>query len=216
MSVLKTERQRPVGAPTQAALSDEPLDHTATLEAEIEAELERVRTRWGYRIEAGRARFERDVRVAHRRFKQSIPQFIRESSIPNLLTAPVIVSLMVPIALLDLWVTLYQAICFRVYGITPVRRSHYIVIDRHHLAYLNAVEKFNCVFCAYSNGVLAYLREVAGRTEQYWCPIRHATRTPAPSLQYRHFVDYGDGEGYRRRLMFLRNDLQGKPGADNH
>jgi hypothetical protein len=113
----------------------------------------------------------------------------------------------VPIALLDLWISVYQAICFRAFGIARVRRSAYIVIDRQHLAYLNAIEKLNCVYCGYANGVFAYVREIAGRTEQYWCPIRHARRVRAPHIHYRHFVDYGDADGYRRRLIPLRQDL---------
>ncbi|MGH3523735.1 MAG: hypothetical protein ACRDU4_13165 [Mycobacterium sp.] len=186
---------------------DELLDHIARLERELGTEFAAARERWQYRIEAGRVRFERDVHQAHRRLRHTIPRFLRESSIPNLLTTPIIGSLIVPIALLDVWVTLYQAICFRIYRIALVRRSAYIVIDRDHLAYLNGIEKANCVFCGYANGVFAYVREVAGRTEQYWCPIRHATRAPAPHLHYRHFVDYGDAAGYRHRLLYLRKEL---------
>jgi hypothetical protein len=186
---------------------DDLLEHIVALEHELETELERLRAHWRYRVEAGRVRFEREVRLAHKRLKQSVPRFLRESRVPNVLTAPLIYSLIVPIALLDLWITLYQAVCFRAYGITRVRRSRYIVIDRHQLAYLNAIEKLNCVYCGYVNGVFAYMREIAGRTEQYWCPIRHARRTRAPHLHYRHFVDYGDAEGYRRRLLALRQDL---------
>ena len=100
--------------------------------------------------------------------------------------------------------------CFPIYGIARVRRSVYIVIDRQHLAYLNAIEKFNCMYCGYANGVLAYVREIAGRTEQYWCPIRHAVRVRAPHAHYRAFVDYGDAKGYRQRLRVLRDELQGK------
>ena len=44
----------------------------------------------------------------------------------------------------------------------------------------------------------------AGRTEQCWCPIRHSQRVRAQHAEYRHFVDYGDAEGYRRRLIALR------------
>ena len=187
---------------------DELVDHIATLERELEAEVERRRDQWRYRIEAGRVRFAHEVHLAHRRLKQSIPRFLRESSIPNLLTAPLIFSLVVPIALLDAWISLYQAICFRVYGIARVRRSKYIVIDRQHLAYLNAIEKLNCVYCGYANGVFAYVREIAGRTEQYWCPIRHARRVRAPHEHYRDFVEYGDAEGYHRRLIPLRQELR--------
>ena len=160
-------------------------------------------------------RFEHEVGVAHKRVKQGIPQFLRKSSIRNLLTAPLIYSLVIPIALLDGWISLYQAICFRVYGIAPVRRSSYVVIDRQHLGYLNAIEKLNCLYCGYANGVFAYAREIAGRTEQYWCPIRHARRVRAPHEHYRHFVDYGDAAGYRRRLMPLRHELQSRRGSSD-
>ena len=191
-----------------ASRIDDLLDDIARLERELETELDRARARWRYRIEEGRVRFERGVHLAHTRLKQSIPRYLRESSVPNLLTAPLIGSLIVPIALLDLWVSVYQAICFRVYGIARVRRFRYIVIDRNHLAYLNGIEKVNCVFCGYANGVFAYVREIAGRTEQYWCPIRHAKRVPAPHVHYRRFVDYGDAEGYHRRLLLLRKELR--------
>jgi hypothetical protein len=193
-----------------ASRIDDLLEHIARLERELEVELNRVRAQWHYRIESGRVRFEREVRVAHQRFKQSIPRFLRESSISSLCTAPLIYSLVVPIALLDVWISLYQAICFRAYGIGRVRRSAYVVIDRHHLAYLNGIEKLNCVYCGYANGVFAYVREIAGRTEQYWCPIRHANPVRGTHGHYRHFVDYGDAQGYRRRLMSLRHELRDK------
>lgn len=184
------------------------LDRIAGLERELEGELIRRRALWRYRVEAGRVRFEREVHEAHRRLKQRLPAFLRESSVMTIVTAPAIYSLIVPVALLDLWVTVYQAICFRAYGIARVRRSAYIVLDRHSLAYLNGVEKFNCVFCGYATGVFAYVREVAGRTEQYWCPIRHAKRIRAPHPHYRGFVEYGDAEGYKRRLIPLRDALK--------
>jgi hypothetical protein len=188
-------------------------DRISVLERELEAEFTRVQTRWHYTIESGRVRFEREVRLAHQRLKQSIPRFLRESQLRSVLTAPVIYSLIAPVALLDLWVTIYQAICFRVYGIALVKRSVYIVIDRQHLAYLNAIEKLNCVYCGYVNGVFAYVREVAGRTEQYWCPIRHATRVRTPHPHYRKFIDYADAQGYRRRLIPLRHALSDKAQA---
>jgi len=185
----------------------------AQLERELETELNRARDEWRYRLVAGRIRFERDVRVAHKRLKQNILRFIRESSLLNLLTAPVIYSVVVPIAFIDVWMTIYQRLCFPIYGISCVRRSTYIVIDRQYLAYLNVIEKLNCVYCGYANGVFAYVREIAGRTEQYWCPIRHAERVRAPHVHYREFVDYGDAKGYRRLLPVLRAELKDK-GSD--
>jgi hypothetical protein len=193
---------------------DDLLNGIASLERDVETELDRARSQWRYRVEAGRVRFEREVRLAHRRLKQGVLRFLRESSIPNLLTAPVIYGMIVPIVVLDLSFSVYQAICFRVYGIARVRRSDYVVMDRHHLAYLNVIEKLNCEYCGYANGVFAYVREIAGRTEQYWCPIRHARRIPAPHTRYRNFVDYGDAQGYHRRLILLRRQLPRASGDD--
>jgi hypothetical protein len=195
---------------------DDLLARIGQLEHELEVELNEKRTEWRYRIEAGRVRFAREVRLVHKRLRQSIPRFLRESQVMNLVTAPVIYSMIVPIALLDGWISLYQSVCFRAYGIARVRRSKYIVFDRQHLAYLNAIEKLNCVYCSYANGVFAYAREVAGRTEQYWCPIRHATRVHAPHTHYREFIDYGDADGYRRRLLPLRRALRHDSATRDH
>lgn len=109
---------------------------------------------------------------------------------------------------MELWVTTYQWICFPIYRIPRVRRRTYCVLDRHRLGYLNGIEKANCVFCGYANGVIAYVREVAARTEQYWCPIKHATSVPAPHDRYHLFLDYGDAEGYREQLPILRRALR--------
>jgi hypothetical protein len=141
------------------------LERAALLEREIEKELNHAREQWRYRIDAGKVRFEEDVHAVHRRLKQGIPAYLRESNPMHVLVAPVIYSLIVPIAILDLWISLYQLTCFPIFGIARVRRDAYIVFDRQHLAYLNVIEKMNCGYCGYANGVLAYVREIAGRTE---------------------------------------------------
>lgn len=193
---------------------DELLERIAALEREVEAELLATRDRWRYRIEAGRIRFERDAYLAQKRLKQRILVFLGESRPLVVLTVPLIYAMIVPIAFLDLSVSCYQAVCFRIYGIARVRRGGYIVIDRHLLAYLNAIEKVHCVYCGYAVGVIAYAREVAGRTEQYWCPIRHAKRVHAPHDRYKKFPAYGDAEGYQRQLPLLREELKKLPPDD--
>jgi hypothetical protein len=126
----------------------------------------------------------------------------------SLMTAPVIYSLIVPLFLLDLWVSLYQLLCFPAYGLPWIRRAAYFVIDRHKLAYLNAVEKLNCTFCSYGNGVIAYVGAVAAATEAYWCPIKHARAVPVPHERYASFFLYGDARAYRRNLAPLRQTLR--------
>jgi len=162
------------------------------------------------RLEALEHDLERDFRRAQRRLKQSIPSYIRESRPLNLLAAPVIYSMIIPILILDAWISVYQWICFPLFGVAAVKRRDYIVIDRHRLPYLNGIEKLNCVYCGYANGVFAYVREITARTEQYWCPIRHDREPRAPHGRYPDFVKYRDAAAYRRRLPELRRALKRK------
>ena len=177
-------------------------------EEDLTREADAQQKQWQYRVRRGRVWFDEEVRRAHRAFKQSIPAFIWESSVASLLTAPVIYSLLLPFMVLDVWVTLYQWVCFPIYGIARVPRRRYFVIDRHKLAYLNGIEKINCVYCGYVNGVIAYVREVAARTEEYWCPIKHARAVPTPHTRYHLFFDYGDAKAYRQELPKLRRALR--------
>ena len=186
----------------------EVLDRIRELEVDLEREVVAAQERWHYTVESGRVRFEVEVRRRHLEMKTSIRRYLRESYLPSIISAPLIYSVALPFMLVDLWVTFYQYICFPIYGIPRVRRADYIVIDRYKLAYLNTIEKANCDYCSYANGPLAYVREVTARTEQYWCPIKHAQRVRAPHLRYRHFVDYGDAEGYKRELPVLREALE--------
>ena len=142
----------------------------------------------------------------HRELKTHLVRYVLSAHPLVLLTAPVVYALIVPLALLDLAVTIYQAVCFPVYGIPKVRRRDYLVFDRYALAYLNALEKLNCAYCSYANGLIAYVREIAGRTEQYWCPIKHARRAIGAHAEYANFEDFGDAEGYRRRLEQWQNE----------
>ena len=167
-------------------------------EEDLGREVAEQRRRWHYRPRHGRVWFDRERQRAHTRFRRSILPFIRDAKLLSVLTAPLLYSLIVPLALVDLWVTTYQWTCFPIYGIPRVRRGSYLVLDRHRLGYLNGIEKLNCTYCSYTNGLIAYIREVAARTEQYWCPIKHARAIPAPHSHYHTFFDYGDAEGYRR------------------
>ena len=193
---------------------DEMVRRLVRLEDQIERKLAAQQARLSYHIEAQRAVFEAEVLRRHRALRTGLIAFLRRSPLGSLLVAPAIYGLIVPFLLLDFGVGLYQRICFPVWGMARVRRADYVVLDRHRLAYLNGIEKLNCLYCGYANGVIAYTREVASRTEQYWCPIKHALRVRAPHARYRGFVDYGDAEGYRARLDALRDAVRAKNPAE--
>lgn len=184
------------------------VDRLRDAEIDLKREVERRRRRWHYRMYRGRVWCDQELRAQHRRLRQSIPAYIREANLLSLVTAPIIYSLLLPLLALDLWVTVYQRVCFPIYGVGRVPRRRYFAIDRHKLAYLNSIEKVNCTFCSYANGLLAYVREVAARTEQYWCPIKHARALPTPHSRYHRFADYGDARRYRNELPTLRRGLK--------
>jgi hypothetical protein len=147
-------------------------------------------------------------RSRDREHRVGLWRYVVSGDIATLVTAPLVYSLLVAFVLMDGWIGVYQAICFRAWGIRRVRRRDYFAIDRHKLAYLNAIERVNCLYCSYANGVIGYVREIAARTEQYWCPIRHARRLHHAHGRYPHFAPYGDGRRYRDRLPLFRASLK--------
>lgn len=177
------------------------------LETELEADLEQKRAEFRYRVENRRVRFELEMQAMQRRLRKGSLRYLLDAPLLFLLTAPVIYSAIFPLLLLDLMVTLYQRICFPVYGIPRVARAEYFVFDRGLLPYLNWIERMNCAYCSYTNGLMAYAREIVARTEQFWCPIKHARRLAQAHERYRLFFDYGDGERYRTELERIRKEF---------
>jgi hypothetical protein len=161
-----------------------------------------------YELRKGKVWFSEEIKREHRKLKTSLIRYVLQSRIMAILTAPFIYAVIIPFVLLDLFVTVYQTVCFPVYGIPKARRRDYIAIDRNKLRYLNALEGFNCLYCSYGNGVLAYAVEIAGRTEQHWCPIRHARRVQNVHDRYSHFLPYGDAAAYRKELDSVRCDFK--------
>lgn len=180
------------------------------LEEELEVEFARRRTEFAYTVRDRVVRFEERVLKRHAALRSGVVRYVLSARPVFLLTAPLIYSLVIPFVLLDLFVTVYQRVCFPVYGVAIVTRSDYLVFDRAHLAYLNGIERLNCAYCSYANGLIAYVREVAARTEQYWCPIKHARRIIGAHERYSRFSDYGDAEAYQQELAALRAELKGR------
>lgn len=179
---------------------EELLERIRALQDELEEEYRKAREDWYQQ----KTRLADEFLRQQRRYKVGVFRFLRRTRLLVALTSPVIYAGWIPFLLMDLFVTVYQAICFPVYRIPKVRRSDYMVFDREDLPYLNIIEKFNCFYCSYGNGVAAYTREVAARTEQYWCPIKHARRVRDAHDRYPRFFDYGDAEAFRQGLNRLR------------
>lgn len=133
--------------------------------------------------------------------------WLLSSDLNTLLALPFIYGMIVPFLLLDVSVTIYQAVCFRLFNIPRVKKSDYIALERHHLGYLNAIEKINCDYCGYANGLIAFTREILSRTEQYFCPIKHANKILGTHERYAFFLKYGEADKYHEKLDALRQAL---------
>ena len=184
------------------------LGDIARLEDELASQVQDQQVQLHYRIEGSKIRFEENLRRIHRELKTGVVAWLRASEIRNVISAPFVYSMIIPLALLDLFLVAFQAICFPLYRVPKVRRSNYVVIDRHNLEYLNVIEKLNCVYCGYADGVLAFGRQVLSRTETYWCPIKHARRVLDPHRRYARFADFGDSAELAAHLANLRNQVR--------
>ena len=177
------------------------------LENELMEEIQKKEDDLLYQIKGKKVIFEAETKKLHKTLATKLHTYILNASILNVLTAPFIWYCLIPAVFLDVVVSLYQAICFSIYGIPKVVRKDYIVIDRYSLNYLNPIEKLNCIFCGYFNGVIAYVQEIAARTEQYWCPVKHARKLAKTHAHYHKFIEYGDVESYKNKLAEIRRNF---------
>jgi hypothetical protein len=180
------------------------LAQMAALEDDLRSAVHDQESRMFFQIKGKRVEFERTVKAAHRKLKKNFFRWLVTNRPQNLLTGPIIYGMVFPLMMLDFFVSFYQWACFPIYGITKVRRADYIVFDRQHLEYLNFIEKFHCTYCAYGAGLMGYMNEILARTEQYFCPIKHAHKILGTHSRYNRFLDYGDAADYEARLEEFR------------
>jgi hypothetical protein len=78
-----------------------------------------------------------------------------------------------------------------------VKLGDYIAFDREKLSYLSIIDKLNCAYCSYVNGIFGYASEIGHRTEYYWCAIKHANQPKNPVFSYQDkFAPYGDKDSF--------------------
>lgn len=187
------------------------LSQITALEDELRDSLHEQEHRLRYQIDGKRVEFEHAIKDAHLQLKVGVFRWLLSVRPQNILTAPIIYGMLLPLVIFDLFVSFYQATCFPIYGIPKVRRRDYFIFDHQHLSYLNIIEKVDCLFCSYANGLIAYAREITARTEQYFCPIKHAHKVLGSHARYAHFLDYGEADNFQARIEEFRVALaQGK------
>lgn len=186
------------------------LKQMAALEDDLRKAVQEHESSAIYQIKGKRVEFEESIRQAHRRLKNGFFRWLVTNRPQNLLTGPVIYSMIIPLAMLDVGVSFYQLTCFPIYRIARVRRADYFLFDRQQLEYLNFIEKFHCTYCAYGNGLMAYASEIVARTEEYFCPIKHARKTLGSHSRYARFLEYGEATAFEAKLEEYRVGLADK------
>ena len=183
------------------------IEQMRDLEQELAQEIQKKEAEFFYEVRQRKVRFTAEVKAQHRKLAKRIHQTLLESKPLILLTAPLIWAVLLPLVLLDLVTFVFQAVCFPIYDIPKVRRSDYIIFDRGRLPYLNVIEKLGCIYCSYANGLLEYIGEIAARTEQHFCPIKHHVDPPHTHSRYDHFLPYGDARAYKIGVGKVRSDF---------
>jgi hypothetical protein len=180
------------------------LDQITALEDELRTALSEEPSSMFFQIKGKRIEFEQSIKETHRRLKMNFFRWLVTNRPQNLITGPIIYSMIIPLVITDIFITFYQLTCFPIYGIKKVPRADYIIFDRQHLNYLNFIEKFHCTYCAYGSGMIAYISEIVARTEQYFCPIKHARKILGTHSRYVRFLDFGEAENYEAKLEEYR------------
>lgn len=176
-----------------------------TLETELNKALQEQQIHLRFKINGKKVEFEQSIKEAHKQLKTGFIKWLGDRPL-NLITAPIIYGMLIPMLVLDACLSFYQATCFPIYKIAKVKRSDYMIFDRQQLNFLNFIEKFHCTYCAYGNGLIAYATEILARTEQYFCPIKHARKMLGTHSRYSKFIEYGDATDYQARLEQFRKD----------
>lgn len=189
------------------------LAEISALEDDLRTALNEQQQTMFFQIKGKRVEFEQSIKEAHLKLKTNFFRWLVTNRPQNLITGPIIYAMIIPLVITDLFITFYQLTCFPIYGIKKVRRSDYIIFDRQQLSYLNFIEKFHCTYCAYGSGMIAYISEIVARTEQYFCPIKHARKILGTHSRYDRFLDYGDAADYEQRLEQYRKALNNEIGA---
>jgi len=171
-----------------------------SLNNELREEYDRLSKEYGFYIEKKKVIFLEQFKKKNKTFKFPTWKYVIPTNIRHLLSMPFIYGMIVPAVLLDLALTIYQYTAFSLYRIPYVKRSDFFIYDRRYLDYLNLVQKINCLYCSYVNGLFAYAVEIGARTERYWCPIKAAHKPKFSHGWYKDFADYGNPEEWSMKI----------------
>ena len=170
-----------------------------SLRNDLEKEYNRLTEEYGYSIQKRKVVFLEEFSKRNKRLREGFFRMVFNAPIRHILSIPFIYMMLIPAVILDIFLTVYQYTAFILYRIPRVKREDFFIYERRFLDYLNWLEKINCLYCSYVNGLFAYAVEIGARTERYWCPLK-ATQHPKFTHNWYHdFADYGNPEEWKNK-----------------
>lgn len=171
-----------------------------SLNKSLKVEYAKLADKYGFSFRQGAIVFFKKAKERNKKFKIPTWKYVIPKDIRHVLSIPFIYMMIIPTVTLDLFATLYIWTAFPLYKIPRVKRSDHFVYDRKFLDYLNIVQKVNCLYCSYVNGLFSYVTEIGARTERYWCPVKAATQPKNYHNWYKDFADYGSPEDWNSKF----------------
>ncbi len=171
---------------------------------ELYKEYSLLKEKYGFKIVWRKIIWNKEKKEEFKKEKKPLLDTLFWTSIREIISIPFIYSMLIPAFILDIFLFIYQNTAIRLYKIPVVKRSDYIVFDRKELAYLNLIQKINCMYCSYFNWLMQYAVEVAWRTEKYWCPIKHARKKYWNHDWEVFFADYWDPEWFKETFCSIK------------
>lgn len=146
-----------------------------------------------------------------KRYKEQIAlQKLHEKQLTNikyLLSTPFIYGMIVPMLFFHILIEIYHRVCFYLYDMEYIDYRNHFRFDRHRIGGISPLQKFNCIYCEYGNGLASFTKEVIGKTEAFWCPIKHEDSPESPHAYYQQFMEYGNGRNFEEKRETVREKL---------
>jgi hypothetical protein len=166
----------------------------------LQKEQARLAEKYGFSINKRRIIFMQAFKARNKDWRIPAWKYAIPHDIRHFLSIPFIYMMIIPAVILDAFIMVYNWTALPLYRIPPVRRKDYFIYDRRFLDYLNIIQKANCLYCSYMNGLFAFAVEIGARTERYWCPIKAANKPKAKHGWYNDFADYGSPEEWEEKF----------------
>jgi len=170
---------------------------------ELLLEYSKLKDKYGFKIDWKKIIWNSWKELELRKKKKSAWDSIFSTELREFISIPFIWWMLIPAVFLDICLFIYQNTAIRLYKIPLTKRSDYIVFDRKELAYLNWIQKINCMYCSYVNWLFQYWVEIAWRTEKYWCPIKHARKKSWEHAWEEYFADYWDVDEFKKTFCSI-------------